>query len=274
MLLATSLALTSASGCAIGRKDEDAAKEKVPMAPAFPPDTGGDFGAAGGSGSASTSAGGAGGGTGGSNGTGGSGGSATSVPGPGGGSGTTVPGSTGTGGGAGGGAVPVTSSTITDPKGDLTPSVLDRPPSWADLRGGRLTRTGDGFELRIQLEGGAPAGAGDEEHTMNIASFFDLDGDGTIDVEVWANVASGGWGAAYYDNDTKGRSGFGDKSGVTVAPEGGDLVLRFPHERLRSVERFRWSLASEWGRYEVIGTAAAARDDAPDGDAPARFPNA
>jgi hypothetical protein len=165
-------------------------------------------------------------------------------------------------------------ASISDAAGDLTPSPLDRPPAWADLLAARLVRTSEGFELRVRLNGGAaPQRTADAEHTMNIASFYDIDGDGRIDTEVWLNVASGGWGATWFDNVGDG-GGFQDGSGVTVAPEGDEVVARFPLTHLSGAERFRWAIASEWGRYETIGTVAAARDDLPDDDNIARFPGA
>lgn len=106
---------------------------------------------------------------------------------------------------------------------------------------------------------------------MNIATFFDVNGDGSIDFEVWANLASGGWGSSYFDNMNR-KAFVQEKSGVAVAVEGADVVLRFPLSHLVFAERFRWALASEWGRYEVLGTVAMARDDAPENDAAARFP--
>lgn len=165
-----------------------------------------------------------------------------------------------------------TSAAIEDREFDTTPSLLDRPPAWADLSAARLTRTADGFELRVRLRGGAPDNSGSESHTMNVASFYDVDGNGSIDYEVWLNVASGGWGASYFDNTGAGKGGFQEKSGVTVAPEGTELVARFPLTHLAGAERMRWSLASEWGRYEAIGTTAMVRDDLPDNDVPATFP--
>jgi hypothetical protein len=170
------------------------------------------------------------------------------------------------------GADAPTSASIEDRQFDTTPSVLDPPPPWADLVGARLTRSAAGFELRVRLRGGAPATSGDANHTMNVASFYDVDGNGSVDYEVWLNVASGGWGASYFDNTGGGKGGYQEKSGVTVAPEGGELVARFPLSHLAGATRFRWSLASEWGRYEVLGTTAAARDDLPDNDQPATFP--
>jgi hypothetical protein len=165
--------------------------------------------------------------------------------------------------------VPVLTAAITDPSGDLTLSPLDPPPRWADLRGATLQRTGEGYEVSISFGDPAPERSSDGEHTMNVASFYDVDGDGQVDVEVWANLADTGWGPAVYDD----RGGhFGTASGVVVQRDGGRLVLRFPLSTLGGADRFRWSVASEWGRYEVIGTDLAARDDLPDGDQPAPFP--
>ncbi|MGH9085037.1 MAG: hypothetical protein ACRDYW_06255, partial [Acidimicrobiales bacterium] len=161
-------------------------------------------------------------------------------------------------------------AAVSDPRGDVTPALADAAPGWADLTGADLRTTADGFELRVSLGEAAPSVA-PEGRTMNVAAFADVDGDGGIDYEVWANLAAEGWGGAWYDNRA-GTARFVDESGVAVTVEGGALVLRFPASHLGGATRFRWSVASEWGRYEAIGTVAAARDDAPDGDAPAGFP--
>ena len=182
-------------------------------------------------------------------------------------------------GGTSGGSTPgastsaTTSASLIDPIGDLTPSPLDPPPRWADLAGGRLTRSPAGFELRVRLGDTAPATSPDANHTMNVASFYDVNGDGTVDYEVWANLADTGWGPAYFD-DTPTSSGnrFGAASGVAVSVSADELILTFPLAHLGAADRFRWSLASEWGNYNVIGTLAAARDDAPDNDGAVGFP--
>ena len=161
-------------------------------------------------------------------------------------------------------------ASITDPAGDLTPSV-EHPPSWADLVGAHLTRTASGFELRVRVAGGsAPERTPDSDHTMNIASFYDVDGDGEINYEVWANVADSGWGSSYFD-DVQGHGKFQQKSGVTVRPDGDEVVILFPLSHLADSSRFRWSVSSEWGRYETIGTITAARDYMP-GDGAVAFP--
>lgn len=160
-------------------------------------------------------------------------------------------------------------SGFADPLGDLTPSPLDPPPPYADLAGGRLSRSGSTFELRVAT-GGPVASSAPDGRTMNVASFYDVNGDGSVDYEVWANLADNGWAASWFD-DTTGKASFGSRSGVTVEVAGQELVLRFPAGRLGDATSFRWSLASAWGRYEVISTTAAAQDDAPDNDGFARF---
>ena len=169
-------------------------------------------------------------------------------------------------------AVPgATTAAIVDPQGDLTPSPDDPPPPWADLVGGTLIRRGSGFELRVRLGGGTAPATTDRSHTMNIASFYDVDGDGTTDYQVWANVAAGGWGGSWRD-ERRDMSRFMEQSGVTIEVAGDEVVVRFPLSHVGGAERFRWSLASEWGRYTVLGTRSTAKDDAPDDNASARFP--
>jgi len=163
-----------------------------------------------------------------------------------------------------------TTATISDRKGDVTFSV-DRPPAWADLVGGTLTRRPEGYELRVKLGAEVPS-TYESERTINIASFYDVTGDGSIDYEVWVNLASGGWGGSYFDNTRRGANRLNDEA-LAIRTEGAELVVGFPLSHLASAERMQWSLAMEWGRYEVIGTVAAARDDAPDNDAAAQFPS-
>jgi hypothetical protein len=165
---------------------------------------------------------------------------------------------------------PTTFASVIDPVGDRTFSV-DPPPPWADLAGAALTRSGAGYELRVEVGGGVAPTTTDANHTMNIASFYDVDGDGVIDYEVWANLASGGWGGSYFDDRTN-FAAFLEKSFVTITVEGDEVVIRFPLAHLQRASSFRWSLASEWGRSEVMGTNVAARDDMPDNDQPAGFP--
>ena len=172
-------------------------------------------------------------------------------------------------------AVPAgpTEAAVVDPEGDATASPADPAPVWSDLIGARLTRSQQGFELRVRLAGGdAPEGSGSGDHTMNVASFYDVDGDGEIDFEVWANLADGGWDTSYFDDEGGGH--FGEESFVDVTTEGDEVVLRFARRHLGDAERFRWSVASEWGRYAAIGTPAMVRDQAPDGDGAADFPGA
>ena len=165
-----------------------------------------------------------------------------------------------------------TQGVVTDSVGDVTPTPLDPAPKWADLAGARLIRRIDGFELRVRLAEAAPAKSQDGDHTMNIASFFDIDGDGSINFEVWLNVGPDGWGGSWFDNDTE-QARFQDDAQLAITVEGEEVVAKFPVGHVGGAETFRWSLASEYGRYEAIGTTAMARDDAPDNDQPVAFPN-
>jgi hypothetical protein len=159
---------------------------------------------------------------------------------------------------------------VTDRVGDATPSLLDRPPAWADLAGATLTRTGDQFELRVQLAGGAAPQKTDSDHTMNVASFYDVDDDGNVDYEVWANVADSGWGGSWFD-DRNGVSKYGNDAGATWTPDGDAIVMRFDAAHVGNATHFRWSVASEWGRYETLNGPGSVKDDAPDNDQPATF---
>lgn len=162
-------------------------------------------------------------------------------------------------------------SRITDPRGDTESVRLRSPPRYADLVGGTLTRDTEGYRLAIDLDGGAPEQARDGEHTMNVSSFYDLTGDGHVDIEVWANLADGGWDTARYDNRA-GTAAFSDDDEIAVDVVDDQLVLEFPLEVLDAAERFRWAVASEWGRYEQLGSATSVRDEMPDEGAPAPFP--
>lgn len=165
-----------------------------------------------------------------------------------------------------------TQGVISDAAGDATPSIPDAAPKWADLAGARLIRRIDGFELRVRLADAAPTKSPDGEHTMNIASFYDVDGDGSVNFEVWLNLGPNGWGGSWFDNDTE-QARFQEEAQLQITVEGTEVVARFPVGHVGGAETFRWSLASEYGRYEAIGTLAMARDDAPDDDQPAAFPS-
>jgi len=162
------------------------------------------------------------------------------------------------------------SATVTDAPSDRS-ATLEPSPDWADLETIRIQRDDATMTLAIGLSGGAPETAPNDTHTMNIATFFDVDGDGFIDYEIWANVNDSGWGTAYYDN-VEGKAEFADQDDIEVEVVDAAVVMTFPANKLASAERFRFATASEYGRYETIGTDLMARDDAPDNDQPARFP--
>lgn len=157
-----------------------------------------------------------------------------------------------------------------DPVGDAVGGLDQDPPAWADLAGASLERQGDAYRLTVRLGDTAPETAPGEE-TMNIASFYDTDGDGGVDYEIWANLGPDGWGAVWYDD--QGNAAPGDASNVTVVVEGDEVRLLFPDVMLDRPDRLRFSIASEYGELSVIGSSAAHRDDAPDDDEAVRFPS-
>ncbi|MGN6575453.1 MAG: hypothetical protein ACTHKG_07190 [Nocardioides sp.] len=162
--------------------------------------------------------------------------------------------------GAGGGSSPaVLRASVSDPTGDVRGS-LTGAPGYVDLTGAALTRTSSGFELRVSVADAVPARQ-DGDKVVNVASFYDLDGDGTIDYEVWATLADNGWSGSYR---TPAGARFGSDSGVSAQPDGHDLVLRFPLSHLREASSFRWSVGAEWGTYEQVAAGATAQDTAPD----------
>lgn len=162
------------------------------------------------------------------------------------------------------------SARLTDPTGDVEePPLADAPP-YADLVVAALEIDGDTATLSIRLGADTPE-ASEDGHTMNVASFYDVDGDGAIDYEVWANLSPDGWGTSWFDNrERRALYGADDEVEVTATPDA--LVLRFPHSYLGDAEVFRWALASEWGSYEALSTGLMTSDHAPDDGAPARFP--
>jgi hypothetical protein len=157
-------------------------------------------------------------------------------------------------------AVPATTSSVIDPRGDTSQPVLGRAPAAADLIHGRV-RSGDA-DVIISIELGAPPEA-DRSTTLNVASFHDLTGDGAVDLEVWANHSEAGWFPSWRDNRA-GRAAYGRTSGITVAADGATVTLTVPADRFGDATSWRWALGLEWGRYEWLGTQAAARDAAPD----------
>ena len=105
---------------------------------------------------------------------------------------------------------------------------------------------------------------------MNIATFFDVDGDGGVDHELWVNLGDAGWGPTWWTGD---RARPGEASNVTVEVRGNEVRMLFPDVMLDQPERLRFSVASEYGELSVIGSDFAHRDDAPDDDRAVSFPD-
>ncbi len=155
-----------------------------------------------------------------------------------------------------------TTATTEDTTGDVE-WTLQRPPEYTDIAAAMLIRASDGYTLRVRFAAEVPQRQQDDNHTMNVASFFDVTGDGEIDYEIWANLADNGWGPSYRDRRSS-EARFMADSDVQVAAQDRSLVFRFPLRHLDDARTFQWATASEWGSYETIATAAAARDYAPD----------
>ena len=98
---------------------------------------------------------------------------------------------------------------------------------------------------------------------MNVASFYDIDGNGIVDYEVWTSLADNGWGTGYLDR-RRDKATFGPSTQIRVGVAGDTLVVRFPVSRIGGARVFRWSAASEWGSYASMSSSTSARDYAPD----------
>lgn len=155
-------------------------------------------------------------------------------------------------------------STVTDPAGDLSTSLEGKAAS-ADIVAVHVDVTGDTVEVRTTFAGEVPermtGGKG-----MNVASFFDVDGNGLVDYEIWVSLVEEGWGTGYRDA-REGTAAFGSSTGIEVAVAGRSLTTRFPLDRIDGATSFRWSAASEWGSHESMAASTSARDHAPDSGA-------
>jgi hypothetical protein len=157
------------------------------------------------------------------------------------------------------------SASVRDASGDVR-GALTRPPAHADVTGARLTRDG-GFEVRVAFAGPVPARQTDDT-VVQVATFYDLDGDGETDYEAWASLADDGWGTSYRTPD---GARFGADSGVRARPDGDELVLTFGLGHLESARAMSWAVGAEWGTLEQVAAGTTAKDNAPDGGW-ARFP--
>jgi hypothetical protein len=153
--------------------------------------------------------------------------------------------------------------SIEDAAGDVQSGTpLQDPPAWVDLREVRLERLPDGFELTVEFDAPVPVRR-DDERITNVATFYDVDGDGELDYQIYATSTSDGWGSAHYDH-VAGRSRYGDDDGIDVTVEDGVLVLRFSASHLGQASRFQWSAATQWGTLAELEAGTDARDRAPD----------
>ncbi len=160
------------------------------------------------------------------------------------------------------------SASLRDRLGDVAGAPVGTP-SYVDLTGAHLESSRDGYVLRVSCAATLPDRQQDPDRTMDVASFFDVDGDGSVDFEVWAALGDDGWHGSYRFPD---GARFGADSGVTARAAGHDLLIRFPRGHLGSARSFRWAVGSEWGSYEQVAAGSGAADHAPDTGAVA-FPS-
>lgn len=150
-------------------------------------------------------------------------------------------------------------AAVSDPTGDVRGTLTGAPP-YADLTGAALTR-GDAFEVRVSFAGAVPQRQTDDR-VVQVATFYDVDGDGETDYEVWASLADDGWGTSYRTPD---GARFGADSGARARPEGNDLLITFPLTHLQRAERTAWAVGVQWGTLEQVASGTTSKDNAPDG---------
>lgn len=151
------------------------------------------------------------------------------------------------------------SASVSDPTGDVRGALTGAPP-YADLTGATLTR-GGAFEVRVSFAGAVPQRQTDDR-IVQVATFYDLDGDGETDYEVWASLADDGWGTSYR---TPEGARYGDDSGAQARPEGSDLVITFPLSHLQRASSMAWAVGAQWGTLEQVASGTTSKDNAPDG---------
>lgn len=153
-------------------------------------------------------------------------------------------------------------ASVSDPTGDADGLGV---PAYADLTGAVLTREPGRYSLRV---GAAAAYPTRSEEVMHVICFVDVDGDGSIDHELWGTLADNGWSGTWrYPEGAR----FGADSGVSVRPEGRDLVFAFGPSRVGGATSFRWLVGAEHGTFEQQASGTMSQDYAPDSGA-ARFP--
>ena len=150
-------------------------------------------------------------------------------------------------------------TSVSDPTGDVRGTLTGAPP-YADLTGATLTRA-DAFEVRVSFAGAVPQRQTDDR-IVQVATFYDLDGDGETDYEVWASLADNGWGTSYR---TPTGARYGDDSGAAARPDGNDLVITFPLAHLERAGSMAWAVGAQWGTIEQVASGTTSKDNAPDG---------
>lgn len=161
--------------------------------------------------------------------------------------------------------------TITDAGADVRAGTpLQDPPDSVDLRQLVLLRGAAGYEVRVEMAAPVPERR-EGERITNVATFYDVDGDGELDYQVYATSTPDGWGSAYFDH-VRGETAYADDDEVDVTVEDGFVVMRFPLGHLGDATGLQWSAATQWGTFEELQTGTEARDRAPDDGRGVRWP--
>lgn len=165
---------------------------------------------------------------------------------------------------------PTLSAFVTDPSGDVREDPTNPPPPYLDILGAELIRGPDAFELLLILGRDVPERSRDPDRATDVASYYDIDGDGRIDYEIGASLADDGWGPAYFD-DRRSESAYGEESDIEVGVRGDTLALAFPLGHLDGADRLQWAVATRHGTFTALAAGTASSDAAPD-DGGASFP--
>lgn len=149
-----------------------------------------------------------------------------------------------------------------DGTGDLQGVGRSSAPAHADLRSLALEVAGDTATITIGFAGPAPE-QGEGDDILNVATYHDVTGDGSVDYEIWASLTADGWGTSWYDV-RNGTARFAADDDVDVDVVDGAVVLTFPPGHLGGARSGRWLASSEWGSVATISSGTSTTDDAPD----------
>ena len=161
--------------------------------------------------------------------------------------------------------------TLPDGTDDLDGLNRSQAPGYADLRAATLEMGSDRGAIRIEFASAAPEQGSDDE-ILNVATYHDVTGDGSVDYEIWASLTADGWGTSWYDLRA-GTVRFAAEDEVDVAVDAGVLELTFPVTHLDGARSGQWLASTEWTTALMRTTGATVTDDAPDDRSGRRWPD-